>query len=174
MEAPEPVKEDMPARYKAGDKINYPGMGVAEIVEVQERDLGGCGKAALYLIKFCATDRKILVPVGNVEKIGIRPLISEADALRVMTILKEKSISGQVKSLRANDYRRLTKSLGSSSITELAELVGELSYLKYNRSLSFTGRQILGTALTFLAGEIAEVTGRAEEEVSQEIKEIFN
>jgi CarD family transcriptional regulator len=176
METAEPVKEKetLVIRYKPGDKLHYPGRGIVEVVAIEERDLAGTGMTLLYLIRVCASDFKILVPIDNVEKIGIRPLISESDAVRVFTILKEQQVVDRTKGLVIKDYPRLKQMLGSSSILEVANLVGELMTLKVNRALSFKGNQILEAALSFVAGELAEVTGETEEQVTTEIKAVFD
>ncbi|MFC1748794.1 CarD family transcriptional regulator [Pseudomonadota bacterium] len=167
-------KGSLITKYKPGDKLHYPGRGVVEVVEIEERDLAGTGMALLYRIRVCATDFKILVPIDNVEKMGIRPIISESDVVRVFTVLKEQKVFDRTKGLVLKDYSRLKEMLGSSSILEVANLVGELMTLRVNGALSFKGNQILETALGFVAKEVAEVTEKTEEQVTAEIKAVFD
>ena len=70
--------------FNQHEKIVYPGHGVAIIERVLERKVGG-KTANFYELRFLNKDMTILVPVDNIESIGIRKLSTQKDALVIAT-----------------------------------------------------------------------------------------
>src|SRR5215510_5567931 len=71
--------DDMQARseiqFKVGDKAVYPAQGVAEVVNIEEKDIAG-NRQRFYVLRILDTDRKIMVPVSNASAVGLRQVIS--------------------------------------------------------------------------------------------------
>src|SRR5580704_7425463 len=67
--------DDMQARseiqFKVGDKAVYPAQGVAEVVNIEEKDIAG-NRQRFYVLRILDTDRKIMVPVSNAGAAGPR------------------------------------------------------------------------------------------------------
>jgi CarD family transcriptional regulator len=63
-------------QFKVGDKAVYPAQGVAEVVNIEEKDIAG-NRQRFYVLRILDTDRKIMVPVNNASAVGLRQVISE-------------------------------------------------------------------------------------------------
>jgi CarD family transcriptional regulator len=57
------------AGFKVGDKAVYPAQGVAEVVNIEEKDIAG-SRQRFYVLRILDTDRKIMVPVSNASASG--------------------------------------------------------------------------------------------------------
>ena len=75
-------------RFKVGDKAVYPAQGVAEVIEVAERDIAG-SRQRFYVLRILDTDRKIMVPVSNARNVGLRSVVTEEEIDEIFAILKE-------------------------------------------------------------------------------------
>jgi len=73
--------------YNIGDKIVYPMHGAGVIESIEEREILG-KKQSYYVVKIPIGEMKVLIPIKNVDGIGIREVISEEDADKVFLILK--------------------------------------------------------------------------------------
>src|SRR3954462_9263624 len=65
-------------QFKVGDKAVYPAQGVAEVVNIEEKDIAG-NRQRFYVLRLLDTDRKIMVPVSNASAVGLRQVISEQE-----------------------------------------------------------------------------------------------
>ena len=79
-------------QFKVGDKAVYPAQGVAEVIEIEEKDIAG-NRQAFYVLRILDTDRKIMVPVKNADAVGLRQVISEQEILEIFDILRERTIA---------------------------------------------------------------------------------
>jgi len=61
----------------------------------------------------------------------------------------------------------------TGSVYEIAEVLRDLSLLKFEKELSFGERKMLDTAKGLLIKELAICEDREEEEIEEEINEIF-
>ena len=90
------------SNYKVGDAVFYPAAGVG-IIEAEE-DLflnGQCEPC--FVIRILESSATIKVPLGNMEKNGIRPLL---DAKKVKDLFKMLSGSGKNRSTVGNQMER--------------------------------------------------------------------
>src|SRR5690606_39826920 len=77
--------------FQVGDKAVYPAQGVAEVVSIDERDIGGTPQR-FYVLRILDTDRKIMVPVSNADAVGLRQVVSETEIREIFDILEERTI----------------------------------------------------------------------------------
>ena len=56
-------------QFKVGDKAVYPAQGVAEVIDIEEKDIGG-SRQQFYVLRILDTDRKIMVPVKNARTVN--------------------------------------------------------------------------------------------------------
>ena len=79
-------------QFKVGDKAVYPAQGVAEVIDIEEKDIAGT-RQCFYVLRILDTDRKILVPVKNATAVGLRQVISEPEIQEIFDILRERTIA---------------------------------------------------------------------------------
>jgi CarD family transcriptional regulator len=162
----------MDTAFNVGDKAVYPAHGVAEVVGLETREIGG-NRTTFYILKILDTGMKIMIPKANVGTVGLREIINQSDVKEVFNILKSKEIAveGQTWNRR---YREYMDKIKTGSVFEIAEVLRDLSLLKATKDLSFGERKMLDTARTLLVKELAIAKGTKEVKIEQELEKIFN
>ena len=62
--------------FKVGDRVVYPMHGAGIIEAVEEREIGGTVEK-YYVIRLSMGEMKIMVPVANVDLVGVREVIGK-------------------------------------------------------------------------------------------------
>ena len=161
----------MDASFNVGDKAVYPAHGVAEVVGLEVREIGG-NKQTFYILKILETGMKIMVPTRNVAAVGLREVIAETDVKEVYNILRSKEIAveGQTWNRR---YREYMEKIKTGSVFEIAEVLRDLCVLRAQKELSFGERKMLDTARQLLVKELAIAKGNKETKIESELDKIF-
>jgi CarD family transcriptional regulator, regulator of rRNA transcription len=161
----------MDVAFSIGDKAVYPAHGVAEVVGLETREIGG-NRQTFYILRILETGMKIMIPKGNVSAVGLREVIAEQDVKEVYNILKSKEIAveGQTWNRR---YREYMDKIKTGSVFEIAEVLRDLCVLRGSKELSFGERKMLDTARQLLVKELAIAKGTKETKIEQEIEKIF-
>jgi CarD family transcriptional regulator len=161
----------MDVAFSVGDKAVYPAHGVAEVVGLETREIGG-NKQTFYILKILDTGTKIMIPTRNVSAVGLREVIADKEVKVVYSILKSKEIAveGQCWNRR---YREYMDKIKTGSVFEIAEVLRDLSVLRTSKELSFGERKMLDTARQLLVKELAIAKNTKETKIEQEIDKIF-
>ncbi len=158
--------------FSVGDKAVYPAHGVAEVVGIETREIGG-SKQTFYILKILETGMKIMIPTRNVSAVGLRGVITPQEVKEVYNIWKSKEISvveGQTWNRR---YREYMDKIKTGSVFEIAEVLRDLSLIKNSKELSFGERKMLDTARQLLVKELAIAKNTQESKIEQELDKIF-
>ncbi len=158
--------------FKVGDKAVYPAHGVAEVLSIEEKDIAG-RRQKFYVLRVLDTERKILVPVKKAKEVGLRPPISDRDIDEIFDILREETHSFDTQTWNRR-YRGFMDKIKTGSVFDVAEVMRDLYRLRREKSLSFGERRMLETARNLIVKEIAVARHKEEEEVQQEIEQIFD
>ncbi len=158
-------------KFKVGDKVAYPGQGVAEVVGIAEKSLAG-QVIVFFDLRMLETDIRIMVPVHKAEQVGLRPLVSDAEIARIMQILAQRDVVFDKQAWNRR-YRGFVEKIKTGSLFDVAEVYRDLSLLKHKKVLSFGEKRMLETARALLVKEIAVVKQRREEEVEGELEAMF-
>jgi CarD family transcriptional regulator len=161
----------MEATFAVGDKAYYPVHGVAEVVDVEKRDIGGMSMK-VYILKIVESGLKIMVPTTNADAVGLRVLMSIDEVDEVYTILRSKEVASDSQTWNRR-YREYMEKIKTGSAFEIAEVLRDLCLLRNNKDLSFGERRMLETARGLLVKEIALSKEQGETEVAEEIETIF-
>ncbi len=161
----------MDVAFSVGDKAVYPAHGVAEVVGLETREIGG-NKQTFYILKILETGTKIMIPTRNVSAVGLREVIADKEVKEVYNILKSKEIAveGQTWNRR---YREYMDKIKTGSVFEIAEVLRDLSVLRGSKELSFGERKMLDTARQLLVKELAIAKNTKEAKIEQELDRIF-
>ena len=155
---------------RIGELAVYPGHGVARIEDLKRQEI--CGQTCEFLVlRMMSGDSRILIPLGKVNEVGLRPLMGEREAARIWKILKtrpkDKPGRGQTWIRQFREYQERIK---TGSIFELAEVLRDLLILQGEKELSFGEHRVLDAARTLLCQELAAVQSREATDVAAEIK----
>jgi len=161
----------MPVQFKPGDKAVYPAHGVGEVKAIETREISG-NKQTFYILRILDNGMTIMVPTQNVKSVGLREIIGEEQVDEVYEILRERDITVDNQTWNRR-YREYMDKIKSGSVYEIAEVLRDLSLLKFEKELSFGERKMLDTARALLVKELAISQGIEEDEVLKEIQVIF-
>jgi CarD family transcriptional regulator len=159
-------------QFVVGDKAVYPVHGVAEVVALEKRDIGG-SNTPVYILKILETGLKIMVPTINAGAVGLRELISSKQVKEVYAILKSRDVPKDTQTWNRR-YREYMEKIKTGSVFEIAEVLRDLCVLRVTKDLSFGERRMLDTARSLLIKEIALAKGVEEVKVGAEIDAIFS
>ena len=161
----------MKQAFSVGDKAVYPVHGVAEVMALENRDIGG-STTPVYILRIIDTGMKIMVPTTNAGSVGLRDLITSKQVKEVIEILKSRDIPRDTQTWNRR-YREYMEKIKTGSVFEIAEVLRDLCVLRKTKELSFGERKMLDTARGLLTKELALAKGVGEDKISAEIEAIF-
>ncbi len=161
----------MKQQFSVGDKAVYPVHGVAEVVALEQRDIGG-NQTSVYILKIIQTGMKIMIPTTNAGSVGLRDLITAKQVKEVYEIMKSRDIPRDTQTWNRR-YREYMEKIKTGSVFEIAEVMRDLSVLRATKDLSFGERKMLDTARSLLTKELAIAKGVGEDKIAIEIDAIF-
>jgi len=140
-----------------GDYVAHPGHGGCTIQGICDRNFGGASRKYFILIPKTDPNTTILAPVENVEKIGLREIISEEKAdqiLSYITYAEVDWVSDHAK--RRNAYEATLK---DGNLKSIAKMIKELTVHGQEATLNHCDKEILPKAQKRLYSEIALAKG---------------
>ena len=158
--------------FKVGDIAVYPAHGVGRIETIETQEISG-QKQDFYIMKILENNMIIMIPVNNVESVGLRDVIDRDKVAEVYEIMKKRDIppDNQTWNRRYRDYMEKIK---TGSACEVAEVLRDLYLLKADKDLSFGERKMLDTARSLLVKELSIAKKTDESAIMSDIKAIFN
>jgi len=143
-------------KFDVGDQVVYPSQGAGVVQELTTRDV--LGERHEYLkIVFARGDMEILVPLSKGREVGLRHTVG-ADELN---LLEDVIVQGDL-SLPQQwppRYRAEQEILAAGDAYQLARLIGVLARRDLEKGLAATEREVMESAKSLLASEIAVVSG---------------
>lgn len=162
----------MNREFKVGDMAVYPAHGVGQVMSIENREIAGA-KAKFYILKIVDSGMTIMVPTGNVRNVGLREVIGKEEVGAVYEILSERGEYTITEQTWNRRYREYMDKIKTGSIYEIAEVLRDLSMLRFEKELSFGERKMLDTARNLIIKELAIAQDEEESDVANRIDEIF-
>jgi len=179
--------------FNIGDKIVYPMHGAGIIEGIEEKEILG-EKRKYYMMKMPIGDMKVMIPVDNVEEIGIREIIDEEELEKVLVdnveeigireIIDEEELEKVLDILQGDKtkmpqnwnrrYRVNMEKIKSGDIFEIAAVVRNLMLRDAEKGLSTGERKMLNSAKQMLISEIVLVSNSDQEETEKRIDDAIN
>jgi len=166
-----PKKEEA-KKFEIGDLAVYPAHGVGEIQAIESRTVNG-EKHDFYIMKVIENGMVIMIPIANVDSVGLRDIIDEDEipkVYEVMTTKKEALTDNQTWNRR---YREYMDKIKTGSLFDVAEVFRDLFLLKLTKDLSFGERKLYDTAQILLVKELSTAKNIDEETILSEIESLF-
>jgi CarD family transcriptional regulator len=145
--------------------------GVAEVVALEQRDIGG-SKTPVYILRILDSGLKIMVPRANANHVGLRDLITSKQVKDVFSILKARDVPRDTQTWNRR-HREYLEKIKTGSVFEIAEVMRDLAVLRATKELSFGERKMLDQARGLLIKELALAKGVPEDKLGAEIDAIF-
>ena len=161
----------MATEFIVGDKAVYPAQGVAEVVGIDSKEIAGT-ELKFYVLRVLDSDKKIMIPVGKVDDVGLRKIMSQKELDEVYDILRERDVDLNTQTWNRR-YRAYVEKIQTGSPFEIAEVLRDLNLLKFHKTLSFGERKMLDTAKRLLVQEVAIAKDATEDSIGEEIDHIF-
>jgi CarD family transcriptional regulator len=158
--------------FKVGDLAVYPAHGVGLIEKIETRKISGC-QQDFYVMRILDNDMIIMIPINNVENVGLREIIEQTEVPRLYTILKKRDVTIDNQTWNRR-YREYMDKIKTGSVFEVAEVYRDLLILKLEKDLSFGERKMLDTARNLLVKEISLAKNVGEEQVAKDLDKIFS
>jgi CarD family transcriptional regulator len=142
------------------------GVGIVE--EIKEQEV--LGETALYyMLRFVLGRMTAMVPVKAAENVGLRPVISADECIRVSRYMQEDT--GPESDNWNQRYRENLEKLRQGDIYGVADVVKCLVKRDQEKGLSAGERKMLLTAKQVLLAELVAASGKEEEDFKQIIGE---
>ncbi|TCO69675.1 CarD family transcriptional regulator [Marinisporobacter balticus] len=151
--------------FNIGDKVVYPMHGAGIIEAIEEKEILG-KKRKYYIMKMPLGEMKVMIPLDNVEDIGLREIISLTEVDQVMAILND-DISKMPQNWNRR-YRANMDKIKSGDIYEVAMVVRNLTLRDREKGLSTGEKKMLANAKQILISEVV-LAGNMEEKTAEEL-----
>ena len=140
--------------FEVGDKVIYPnhGLGIVECIEDQTILGTTCG---FYHLRIVANDTTVLVPVSNVDGVGLRRAINDREVDRLFGLLGDGKIDNHQN--WKGRFKDNSDKMRSGSIYDVADVLKSLTFLAKSKSLSFREKRMLDRAKFLIVSEVSEV-----------------
>ena len=154
-----------------GDKVVYPMHGAGLITGIENNDIDGVTKS-YYVLQLPLGSLKILLPVDNIDNLGLREIISVDEVSDVEDVLRSSP-----EYLRGSWNKRFTaiiERLESGDILDAAAVTRNLTVQHGKRKISSGERRLLELARQILVSELVFVLDKSPEEILEWINEHLN
>jgi len=138
--------------FQVGDKVVYPNQGVGVVEQISTRNLTGQPEM-FYLLKLNSSGLRVMVPMSNVNNVGLRRVARTREIGTVMDYLN----SGASKAPHdwKGRFKQNSEKMRGGSIQQIAEVFKTLLVLNQAKPLSFREKRMLDRSWQLLVDEIA-------------------
>jgi CarD family transcriptional regulator len=140
--------------FQVGDKVIYPNHGLGIVERIEEKTILGttCG---FFHLRIVSNDTTVLVPVANVDGVGLRKAISDEEVERLFGLLSDGKIDNHQN--WKGRFKDNSDKMRTGSIYDMADVLKSLTFLSKSKSLSFREKRMLDRAKALIISEISEV-----------------
>ena len=160
--------------FLVGDKVIYPNHGLGIVERIEEKTILGttCG---FFHLRIVSNDTTVLVPVSNVDGVGLRKAISDEEVERLFSLLSDGKIDNHQN--WKGRFKDNSDKMRTGSIYDMADVLKSLTFLSKSKSLSFREKRMLDRAKALIISEISEVIREkalaVEQRVDQALEKCF-
>lgn len=156
--------------FDVGQKVVYPNHGVSIVEEISSSEIDGTNQV-LFHLRLLSNNSKVMVPKDNLELVGLRPLGAPEDISSLFGILEDGNID-TYKDWKGRYKQNLDK-MKTGRLTEVAEVLKNLSLVSQKKSLSFREKKMYERAKYFIVSEVAHVKDMHEDEALEVVEQFL-
>lgn len=157
--------------FSVGDKAVYPVQGVTEILGIEDVEIAGF-TSRVYILRRLDSDDTIRVPVANVDRVGLRPLVGEEQIADVLDVLAADEIVVDEPNWNRR-YRRYLEKIQSGNLADVAQVLRDLHLTRADKQLSYGERRVYEMAQQLLVQELSVAQNSDEDSIRGEIEQIL-
>ena len=152
--------------FQIGDKVIYPNHGLGVVQGIETKTILGttCG---FYHLRMVANETTVLVPVDNVEGVGLRRAIGDEEVDRLFGLLGDGKIDNHQN--WKGRFKDNSDRMRTGSIYDVVEVLKSLTFLARSKNLSFREKRMLDRAKFLVISEISEVAREKVDIVEQRV-----
>lgn len=157
--------------FRIGQKVVYPNHGVGVIETIEQKQIGA-NQLSFYALRLSFNNSLVLVPVQNIDEIGLRMPISAIDCEQLLNLLSEdfSKISCDWKTR----FREFSEKVKFGELFEIADVLKKLTYLSRIKPLSFREQKLYEKSHYLIVSELAAVCRRKECEIEERIEKALD
>ena len=154
--------------FEIGDKVVYPMHGAGTIENIELKEILG-EERKYFIMKMPIGEMKVMIPIDNMQEVGVREIISKEEMEEVITVLKGDK--GKMPQNWNRRFRLNMDKIKSGDIYEIAAVVRNLMLLDKEKGLSTGERKMLNDAKQMLISEMVLVCELTLEETEELLAE---
>jgi CarD family transcriptional regulator len=141
--------------FQVGDKVIYPNHGLGIVQGIETKTILGttCG---FYHLRMVANETTVLVPVDNVDGVGLRRAVNDQEIERLFSLLGDGKIDNHQN--WKGRFKDNSDRMRTGSIYDVVEVLKSLTFLARSKNLSFREKRMLDRAKFLVVSEISEVS----------------
>jgi CarD family transcriptional regulator len=153
--------------FQIGDKVIYPNHGLGVVEKIEEKTILGttCG---FFHLRILSNETTVLVPVVNVDNVGLRRAITDEEVERLFNLLGDGKIDNHQN--WKGRFKDNSDKMRTGSIYDMADVLKSLTFLAKSKSLSFREKRMLDRAKALIISEISEVMRLTSNEVENRVE----
>ena len=157
--------------FEIGDKVIYPNHGIGIVKRIETKTILGttCG---FYSLRMSSSDTTVLVPVDNVEGVGLRGAIEDSEVKKLFTLLGNGKIDNHQN--WKGRFKDNSDKMRTGSIYDVVDVLKSLNYLSQSKNLSFREKRMLDRAKFLVISEISEVTSETSESIEEKVNKALD
>lgn len=158
-------------QFQVGDKVIYPNHGLGVVERIETKTILGttCG---FYSLRMTSSDTTVLVPVDNVEAVGLRHAIADHQVKRLFTLLGNGKIDNHQN--WKGRFKDNSDKMRTGSIYDVVDVLKNLTFLAKSKNLSFREKRMLDRAKFLVVSEISEVAGVSAEAIDEKVNKALD
>ena len=152
--------------FQVGDKVIYPNHGLGIVERVEEKTILG-QTLGFFHLRIVSNDTTVLVPVANVDNVGLRKAITDEEVERLFHLLSDGKIDNHQN--WKGRFKDNSDKMRTGSIYDMADVLKSLTFLSKSKSLSFREKRMLDRAKALIISEVSEVMREKALEVEDKV-----
>lgn len=154
-------------RFDVGDKVIYPNQGLGVVERIETRTIMGttCG---FYSLRMASSDTTVLVPVDNVDDVGLRRAIGDHEVKKMFTLLGNGKIDNHQN--WKGRFKDNSNKMRTGSLYDVVDVLKSLNHLSQSKNLSFREKRMLDRAKFLVVSEISEVVNEPSAAIEERVE----
>jgi CarD family transcriptional regulator len=152
--------------FRLGEKVVYPNQGVGIVEQISTRNLSGQPET-FYLLKLNGNGMRVMVPMTNVDSIGLRRVARSNEIGSILGFL-HKGSTRNVPDWKSR-FKGNAEKMRTGSLKDVAEVFKNLLTLSQDKPLSFREKRMLDRSWQMLVDEIAVARGMQKDAVQSQL-----
>ncbi|MDX1998489.1 MAG: CarD family transcriptional regulator [Thermoanaerobaculia bacterium] len=153
--------------FKLQQKVVYPNHGVSVVEKIEDGEIDG-NTQTYYHLRLLSNNSKVMIPKGNLDLVGLRPLCDDDELASLFSILEDGNVD-TYKDWKGRYKQNLDK-MKTGELTEVAKVLKNLRLVSQKKSLSFREKKMYERAKYFIVSEVAHVRNIRENDAEREVE----